>query len=98
MIVFTKNEDGEVCLATCEMDKIYDLCDELRESETFQRLEKLVKDKLKELEDERDSLNAMSEDENLSDDKREEAEEKNECLEDSINYLNELNECLDAIY
>lgn len=98
MIVFTKNEDGRTCLVTCEIDKIYDLCDELGESETFQRLEKLVKDKLKELEDERDRLEAMSEDENLSDDEREEATEKSECLEDSIDYLNELSECLNAIY
>lgn len=98
MIVFTKNEDGRVCLMTCEIDKIYDLCDELRESKTFQRLEKLVKGKLKELEDERGRLVAMSKDENLSEDEREEAEEKAECLVDSICYLNELDECLNAIY
>jgi hypothetical protein len=98
MIVFTKNEDGKECLITCEIDKIYDLCDELRESETFQRLEMLVKVKLRELVDERGRLVAMSKDENLSEDEREEAEEKAECLVDSICYLNELDECLNAIY
>ena len=98
MILFTKNEDGRVCLITCEMDEIYDLCDELTESETFQRLRKLVKMKLGELQDEQDRLVAMSEDENLSEDEREEAEEKAECLESSIDYLDNLDDCLNAIY